>query len=270
MRFRASKQPPPAPSPLPRSVAARLEPKSAPGTRRASMFFDDYPAFYETSQTTPQPSRLNLRYEAIIGENQDILQGARVLDIASHDGRWSFAALKAGATHVVGIEAKQELTDNAARTFDRYGVEPAAYEFVCGDIFEVMASRSVEVDVVLCLGFLYHTLRYNELLSLIRQSNPKHVIVDTSVIARGKGPLIQLRAEDASKERNAVPDRYSYADTVLGGKPNLAGLRVMFHAYGFNLTKIADWGSLLRDNPESGAVDVYARGERVTVRCDSV
>jgi SAM-dependent methyltransferase len=267
MRFRARKQPPPSP-PTP-SVAARLEPKSAPGTRRARMFFDDYPAFYETSQTTPQAGRLNLRYEAIIGENEDILQGARVLDIASHDGRWSFAALKAGATHVVGIEAKQELTDNAATTFDKYGVDPGTYEFICGDVFDVMANQSFDVDVVMCLGFLYHTLRYNELLSLIRKLNPRYVIVDTSVIARGKGPLVQLRAEDSTKERNAVPDRYSYGDRVLGGKPNLAGLRVMFRAYGFNLTKIADWGSLLRDNPEAGAIGVYARGERVTVRCDS-
>jgi SAM-dependent methyltransferase len=265
MRIHGKKQP----APLTPSVAARLEPKSAPGTRRARMFFNDYPDFYETSRTTPQPDRLNLRYEAIIGENEDILQGARVLDIASHDGRWSFAALKAGAAHVVGIEAKQELTDNAATTFDRYGVDAGTYEFICGDIFEVLATQSFDVDVVMCLGFLYHTLRYNELLSHIRGLNPKHVIVDTSVIARGRGPLVQLRAEDAGREQNAVPDRYSYGDKVLGGKPNFAGLRVMFRAYGMPVTKVADWGSLLRDNPGSAATSVYARGERVTVRCDA-
>lgn len=268
MRFRARKQPPQPPPPPP-LVAAWLKPKSAPGTRLASGFFDDYPAFFETSQTTPQPGRLNLRYEAIIGENQDILQGARVLDIASHDGRWSFAALKAGAAHVVGIEAKQELTDNARSTFDKYGVGPSTYEFICGDIFEVLAKQSFEVDVVMCLGFLYHTLRYNELLSHIRQLNPKHVIVDTAIIARGKGPLVRVRPEDASMERNAVPDRYSYGGKVLAGKPNLAGLRTMFRAYGFRTTKISDWGGLLRDNPKAEAVSVYARGERVTVRCDS-
>ena len=57
------------------------------------MFFDAYPRFYETSKTSASRGRLNLRYEAIFGENADVFRGARVLDIASHDGRWSLAAL---------------------------------------------------------------------------------------------------------------------------------------------------------------------------------
>ncbi len=52
-------------------------------------FFGKYPRFLETSGTASKPDRLNLRYEAMIQANCDILEGARVLDIASHDGRWS-------------------------------------------------------------------------------------------------------------------------------------------------------------------------------------
>jgi hypothetical protein len=263
---------PAKPTPGPKvsaGVARRLAPKSPPGTRRAEMFFNGYPDFFQTSRTTPQPDRLNLRYEAIMGENRDILQGARVLDIASHDGRWSFAALKSGAAHVVGIEAKQELIDNAVATFSKYGVDPATHEFVCGDIFEVMAQQTFEVDVVMCLGFLYHTLRYNELLSLIRRLNPKYLIIDTVVTTIGGGPMVKLRAEPADREHNAVPDQHSYGNTVLSGKPNMKALRVMVQAYGFTITKISDWGSLLRDNPDSEAITTYALGQRVTVRCDS-
>jgi SAM-dependent methyltransferase len=250
-------------------VARRLAPKSPPGTRRAEMFFNDYPDFFQTSRTTPQPDRLNLRYEAIMGENRDILKGARVLDIASHDGRWSFAALKSGAAHVVGIEAKQELVDNAVTTFGKYGVDSATYEFACGDIFEVMAQQTFDVDVVMCLGFLYHTLRYNELLSLIRRLNPRYLIIDTVVTTIGGGPVVKLRAEAADREHNAVPDQHSYGNTVLSGKPNMKALRVMLKAYGFTITNVSDWGSLLRDNPNSEAIATYARGERVTIRCDS-
>ena len=57
-------------------------------------FFDAYPRFFETSQTSTQPWRLNLRHEAIFGDNAAAFPGARVLDIASHDGRWSLAALQ--------------------------------------------------------------------------------------------------------------------------------------------------------------------------------
>ena len=39
---------------------------------------------------------MNERYEALIAINKDIFDGARVLDLASHDGRYSFAALKTG------------------------------------------------------------------------------------------------------------------------------------------------------------------------------
>jgi len=89
---------------------------SDPGSRVVTAgFFDQYPRFYDTSETFAYPSRLNLRHEAIFGENTDIFEGRRVLDIASHDGRWSFAALQAGAASVVGIEGRPELVASAGR-----------------------------------------------------------------------------------------------------------------------------------------------------------
>src|SRR5262249_22037325 len=95
---------------------------SEPGSRGVtSGFFDESPRFYETSETSTHPGRLNLRHQAMFGDNLDVFEGARVLDIASHDGRWSFAALKAGAASVVGIEGRPELVANANETFEQYG-----------------------------------------------------------------------------------------------------------------------------------------------------
>jgi predicted RNA methylase len=37
------------------------------------------------------------------------ISGARVLDLASHDGRWSYAFAGVGAASVVGIEGRQEM-----------------------------------------------------------------------------------------------------------------------------------------------------------------
>jgi hypothetical protein len=67
-------------------------------------FIDEFPQFYSTSQTGAVPNRLNQRYRACLEWNEPVIRGNRILDIASHDGRWSFAALKTGASHVVGIE----------------------------------------------------------------------------------------------------------------------------------------------------------------------
>ena len=71
------------------------------------MFAEDYPRFMEVSELKPKPDRLNERYEAMFARNRDIFDGARVLDLASHDGRYSFAALKTGAAHVTGVEVRQ-------------------------------------------------------------------------------------------------------------------------------------------------------------------
>ena len=136
------------------------------------MFSEDYPRFIEVSELTAssdsqpdapgqrrsgrsaleQANRMNERYEAIFASNRDIFEGARVLDLASHDGRYSFAAMQTGAAHVTGIEARQSLIDRARDTFDFYGQNPETYRFICGDVFEALAEEKFEVDVVLCLG----------------------------------------------------------------------------------------------------------------------
>ena len=114
------------------------------------MFGEDYPRFMEVSDLTPKPdadagderrrnrsaveqlNRMNERYEALFASNRDILDGARVLDLASHDGRYSFAAMKTGAAHVTGVEVRESLIDKALETFAFYGQDPETYRFVCG------------------------------------------------------------------------------------------------------------------------------------------
>jgi Methyltransferase domain len=164
----------------PQDVGAVLRTDPAPGSRTASWFFEQFPRFYVTSSTAPTTARLNLRYEAIFGENRDIFEGASILDLASHDGRWSLAALATGARSVTGIEARPELVKAATENLGEYGYGADRVRFVTGDLHEVLSTQDFEADVVLCLGFLYHTLRYNELLDGIRRTNARYLIIDTS------------------------------------------------------------------------------------------
>ena len=47
--------------------------RSDPGDRHIrSTFFDRYPAFYQTSETAPYQSRLNLRHDAIFEQNREV------------------------------------------------------------------------------------------------------------------------------------------------------------------------------------------------------
>ena len=243
---------------------------SEPGSRVVSTgFFDQFPQFADTSDTASHPMRLNLRHQAIFGDNSDVFEGARVLDIASHDGRWSFAALHAGAASVVGLEGRPELVANANQTFANHGVDPARYRFVAGDLFRTMAEEPDTFDVVLCLGFLYHTLRYNELFARIRRLDPKHLIIDTQVAA-GEHSAIRLRVEPSEHQSNAIDDDFSHDGHVLTGRPTLKGLEVMAGAYGFALERYSDWGGLLRDNKQNAEYcTAYETGVRVTARFKS-
>jgi hypothetical protein len=231
------------------------------------MFFDAYPRFSETSRTSPATKRLNLRYEAIFGENRDIFQGARVLDIASHDGRWSLAALKTGAAEVVGIEAKDHLVAGARENLSEYCGDNELYRFICGDVFDVLESEAFEADIVLCLGFLYHTLRYNELMRRIRDIGSRYLIVDTRVIP-DKKPHILVSYDRADREGTAVADRFSYGGKTVVGVPSVAALEALLDAYDFRIERFSDWGSLVRDNPSLNPGG-YAWGRRVTARCAS-
>src|SRR4249920_3533467 len=113
---------------------------------QAEGFFDSYPRFLETSKTGADRDRLNGRHRAIIEFNRDIIRGSRLLDIASHDGRWSFAALKAGAEHSTGIEGRADLVSRANDTFKSNGIDPESYKFIHGDAHDALSAEAPAVD----------------------------------------------------------------------------------------------------------------------------
>jgi hypothetical protein len=251
-----------------RRQASETESAPAPGDgggrHLSEGFFDRHPRFFATSTTSARPWRLNLRHEAIFTEHRQVIAGASVLDIASHDGRWSLAALESGATSVLGIEARPELVALAEANLGEAGVDPGRFRFVADDVFEVLARGDIDVDVVMCLGFLYHTLRYNELWTRIRECRPRHVLIDTLIRPDHEEPIVKLFLEPTSREGNAVNDAYSTEDHVLVGQPSLSALRLMGKAHGFELTALSDWAGLLRDNPEADGVGDYRKGKRIT------
>ena len=241
-------------------------------------FFDDYTRFYATSQTSPWPHRLNSRHTAIIERCKTEYIGRTVLDIASHDGRWSFAALKAGAAHVTGVEPRQELIDNAAETMAIYGVDENRYKFISGGIFDHIDERSF--DVVLCLGFFYHTIRHVELLDRIERTGAKFVVIDTEVatsshdggvvdlgfgrLASGDQNGMQLILDPVDNEQMAWSDAMTRNGRTLVGRPSPAAIEFMAAHFGFTCERY-DWKSHFRSHPEAAeTMNDYADSWRET------
>lgn len=241
------------------------------------MFFDSYPRFLDTSGTgaqatasTAESIRLSIRYEAMIEGYEQILRGKRVLDIASHDGRWSFAALKAGSAHVTGVEARAELVRHAEENLAHYGTQPSSFRFLEADVFDLLADpdrHAVDVDVVMCLGFLYHTLRYPELFTGIRKFNAEHLLIDTAVHP-SQEKVVRVFGEDVTKLTAGADNPYAHAQRMLTGRPSVAALEMILEVYGFDVVDRVDWPDFLsRKHPTAKNVQQYRQGRRVTWLC---
>ncbi len=147
-------------------------------------FFIDYKdtPFLETSITATFINRLNWRAEILLTRNREAIEGKRILDLASHDGRFSYACLKLGAAHVTGVEMREHLIGSASDNLKKYGYGPDKFEFLQGDMFDYLSKFDVsKFDTILCFGFFYHTIKQVELLELIKALKPQYFILDTVV-----------------------------------------------------------------------------------------
>jgi Methyltransferase domain len=203
-------------------------------------FFDAYPRFYETSTIGPR-NRINQRYRALIESNAEIIRGKCVLDIASHDGRWSFAAHKAGARYVLGIEMRDHLIRHAQDNMRVYGVPQGQVEFVQGDVFQKLDELEPgRFETVFCLGYFYHTLDHMLLLNKIARLQPTSIILDTS-IDDDPDSVVVLHSEPVAHEgAGAVPDAGD-PERILVGHPTRSALELMLTSSGFPNIKYYDW-----------------------------
>lgn len=252
----------------PGAIESLPERRTAPGSwtiAPGTGFIDLHPRFLDTSTTAATRWRLNLRHEAIIADNKDVLQGARVLDIASHDARWTYAALRAGASHVTGAEGRPELVAHAEENLQHYGVDPDRYRFIVGDIFTTLDKERPQADVVLCLGFLYHTMRYDDVFHVMSQSNAEYLILDTQV-EPSREAIMRVRTNGVVGQGSAFTDSPIHTGQVLVGRPSVRALRTMAWVYGYRLDRFADWSGILEDNPPGRTVKVYKTGNRATLR----
>jgi hypothetical protein len=226
-----------------------------PGQFDPARFFEHFPRFLETSETGPWLDRLNARYLGLIHANRELIAGARVLDLASHDGRFSFAALQNGAARVVGIEHEPHLVSKANDNMEHHGVDRDRYEFVLGDMFERIPETE-PCDIVFCFGILYHVNDHMRLLSTIAEFEPRTVIIDSNV-SHIERAAIELRAPVAG---NPPP-----VGAQLEGWPSKAGLDAMLSSFGWTF-EYFDWpNSGLVDSPK---MDDYRVGRRASVVVD--
>ncbi|MGH3391360.1 MAG: class I SAM-dependent methyltransferase [Actinomadura sp.] len=205
-----------------------------------------------------------MRHAAIVEQNLDAIRGRRILDIASHDGRWSFAALTAGAKHVTGVEAQGSLATSANETMEEYGISPDRYRFIEGDAHKTIEGLPIGgFDTALCLGFLYHTIHHMLVLSSIARLQPQDLIIDTGVCLDSDA-VVRLAQEDSGREGTAAKSDYETNEWALVGYPSVAALEMMLQHAGYGQIEFYNWQDHnLADMPTMAN---YHDGRRVTLR----
>lgn len=189
-------------------------------------------------------TRLDLRRDFIVTPFADDIRGGRVLDIASHDGRWSYALAAAGAAEVVGIEGRPELIERFT-DFPDDDVR-ARVRFVEGDLFEELerlGEAGERFDVVALYGIFYHVMDHYRLLRLVARLRPGLVVVDSEWMLH-RGPMIRVVLEDTRKILNAIPGE---PDQVMAPKGVVSrkAMELMATTLGYR-TEWVDWERLPR------------------------
>ena len=197
---------------------------------------------------------MNLRHEFIVEPFRAQIQGARILDIASHDGRWSYALAGAGAAEVHGIEARAELIESYAAFPDSPFKERVS--FTHGDLYQELdrlIAQGARYDVVALFGILYHVMDHYGLLARVQRLGPKVIIIDSEFMSK-PNPMIQLARERTDNVLNAT-GQIPGQETTLVGIPSTGAMERMAEVLGYDIVW-SDWDALAKER-RRGLRDYY-------------
>lgn len=229
-----------------------------------SGFFDFLRALPPYDDNANTVKRLSQRHKLIIDPFQPQIEGARVLDIAAHDGRWSYALAHAGAADVVGVEARPELVARF-ESFPDTAFKPRV-SLVCNDLFaeiEARVAAGEQFDVVAVYGIFYHIMDHFRLLSLIRRLGPRLIIIDSEFI-KSDNAMVQVLKEEISNPLNAVSDIAGITHTVVG-VPSRRATRFMAEALGMELSWVEH--DLILGDDRQAMHDYFRDGRKARFTC---
>ena len=206
--------------------------------------------FLETSRVYATVDRLNYVCEMLLTRNLHAIRDKNILDIASHDGTYSYACLQLGAKYVVGVEPRSHLVHDAIENLTSLGHKTSEFTFIEDDIFNYLpAIEPGQFDTILCFGFFYHTTRQTELLAQINRIKPKYFILSTR-IENFKLPRSKLQGINRWECRetagfmafyyeNPRQDMATIEPTRLTGTPSKSLVEALLKDHGFKFKQLS-------------------------------
>ncbi|MCF8719823.1 class I SAM-dependent methyltransferase [Nitrospina gracilis] len=244
---------------------------------------------------------LNARADVLLNRNRDTLAGARVLDLASHIGTFSYAALQMNAAFVHGVDTEADTIRRAEALFANHSVPPEQFRFEVRDAFELLESCGEGVyDTIFCFGMLYYTAEPYRLLTLMKRAARRCILLDTFTAAyaalQGKDalgihphvtdevlnlPILFTTLTQSEKKDYTLPESFAHKDrnlslTTFPSIPLLEtwfaslGLRAVAMDWSAYIEKPCHWKELWTPQQKKAShwADVYSAGVRVAYRLD--
>ena len=242
---------------------------------------------------------LNSRVDTLLARHADVIRDCRVLDLASHMGTLSYAALQLGAQHVHGVDTEEALVRKGGNLFSRMEISPDSYRFEVKDVFEFLgACEPDSFDTVLCFGLLYYVMEPFRLLKLMARVARKCILLDTFTARyaalQGKDalqyypnisdealdlPILLTSLTQSEKKDYRLPNTFPYKgkQLALTTFPSRALLEIWFQVLGLDsrflkwddyIQKPCHWRDLWTPEQKQAShwADVYASEVRVAYR----
>ena len=240
---------------------------------------------------------LNARLEVLFTQNKKFIKEKKILDIGSHMGTFSYAALQSGADFIHGIDSEKKMIALGKNLFQEIDVAKESYSMEVCDAHQYLESiEEKSFDTVLCLGMLYYTTEPYRLLKLMLRAARETVILDTFTASyaaiQGKDapqiykniteetlklPILLTALTQPEKKDYTLPHSFAYKKKNLGiiTLPSAELLEIWFQSLGAGFKKL-DWSTYKTRpctyhdllNPEqkksSHWADVYTSGVRVS------
>ncbi len=214
--------------------------------------------------TDAMTARLATRHRFLVEPFAEEINGARVLDLAAHDGRWSYALAAAGAREVIGVEARRDV-------LQQFGAFPpkrfkARVKMNHNDIFRALATLNAgkqSFDVVAMYGIFYHITNHYELLARSVMLRPKIIIVDSEFITDNSARIhfVKERTQGELNATRHVPGQ----EMTLVGVPTMGAIERMAEVLGYRCDWL-NWNHL----PEAeriGVADYYRDAKKRRRTC---
>jgi hypothetical protein len=173
--------------------------------------------------------------QKVLDNKQNIFVGNDVVDLACHTGSYSFAAIEAGATSVVGVEIRDELLIIANLWKNLYQIPDEKLKFIKLDLHNYGAVTDVcrNKHTVLIPGIMYHIHDHFQLLESVTSAKVENILIETGEadsISNLIDPMIWWTTEPAFVPVNGW---HNNRDTVLVGYPNLAWFKLALDNLGY-------------------------------------